>query len=485
MDDPRVIQLRDEREARRQLLRELGCVVAPAAADEDEAVPPRELDVEAIRDLRRRVRENPELWKPTPPHILGSQPTEEAVDRLLSDVEDFLADPMGSLAEHRETRAATDEPFPLPERCQFDGYDPVGIPIQMGRTDMQDGDYLGWAVSWAASRVYALRHRKPRLPQSAHDFTYDLRSRDDVATVGLFGDWATGYYHSRYIAKHLASMAPDQAIHLGDVYYAGSPRELGDHLAAPLDGLLAQCPVYLMNANHEMMHEGIPYLDFIRAKHDAARQPQESTYFCLRNTHYQVIGIDTAFHESGRHPDTQIQGWLMSRLAEGRREKKINILLSQNEPYSKGMIQKLLSADLREAVLEQKLVDLWFWGDEHYCALYGPGAAAPFIGCCIGHGGYPYPRRTRQELEPPLGVATLLWGETAARFPKHIARSRQDVGNNGFCWMELKPLEVALTFYDWRRQIRYAIRIAVKDGGLILPEVLPTPSSEEGTCNHG
>src|SRR6185369_14821956 len=101
---------------------------------------------------------------------------------------------------------------------------------------------------------------------------------------------------------------------------------------------------------------------------------------------------------------------------DGRRRGAMNILLSPNEPYDIGKPQlaKLLSEDLAP-LFPRGLVDLWFWGNTHYCALYEWSAATPFIGSCIGHGGIPYDRHDESKKHgSATGVRFL---ETEARFP--------------------------------------------------------------------
>jgi len=98
--------------------------------------------------------------------------------------------------------------------------------------------------------------------------------------------------------------------------------------------------------------------------------------------------------------------------------RTINILLSANEPYSykSGENTELLTEDLNTFVREG-LIDFWFWGNEYYCALYKRAGDAPFIGSCIGHGGFPYSRIERKDVKGDLRNRTKFL-ETRARFPR-------------------------------------------------------------------
>ena len=138
-------------------------------------------------------------------------------------------------------------------------------------------------------------------------------------------------------------------------------------------------------------------------------------------------------------------------LREGKRERRTNILLSANEPYEYGKmtLQPLLTEDLVRFVSE-RLIDLWFWGNTHYCALFDVSPHTPFIGSCIGHAGYPYSRRQSGEPSP----APVRFLEARARFPAWTAL-RQDRGNNGYCILRLKADgTVDLNYLDWMGNLR-------------------------------
>ena len=185
--------------------------------------------------------------------------------------------------------------------------------------------------------------------------------------------------------------------------------------------------------------------------------------FCLSNERAQVIGIDTAYHKVGRF-DPGWFNWLQERLVEGRAGNKWNILLSQNEAYKPGKPspEELLDKDLDRL---KSHVDLWFWGNTHYCGLYGPSQLTPFIGSCIGHAGYPYDRfRTDEDLKTP--VAPLEWAETGGRFPEGLDL-REDRGSNGFCVVEIGDRNVRVVYYDWMRRVRCERIVVRKDTGYV------------------
>lgn len=413
------------------------------------------------------------------PSALGAAPSVARAAALLDDAEGVLRAPAEALAATLAEAGAEERHVNLPVPFRFPGYDPRGRTIRIDPARRQFETRADWAA-WVVTAVTAwgVRLATPKPPFPRHDawstgFRYPLRTResDGAAVVALFSDWGTGYYHARYIAKHAGTaVGAGQAIHLGDIYYTGTASEFARCFDRAFDRwVLRQMPFYALNANHEMDSHGIPYFGFLEEKRRRGRagriheQPQEGSYFCLSNERYQVIALDTAYFGNGRCNDPALLDWLRDQLHRGRERRQVNILLTQSEPYGRTGARPLLADDLAREAVADRLVDLWFWGDEHHCALYHPSDAAPFVGSCIGHGGYPYSRRTEAELRS--SAAELAWGETAPRFPEALGL-RPGRGNNGFCRLALGPDVVELTYYDWRLDLRHARRYAVRQGRL-------------------
>jgi hypothetical protein len=182
------------------------------------------------------------------------------------------------------------------------------------------------------------------------------------------------------------------------------------------------------------------------------------------NDRYQVVGIDTAFHGKGRYQNDHLRSWLRARLETGRDLGRTTILLSQNEPYGPSGGDSIAARELRDLYrtdlgdwVKEGLVHAWFWGDEHYAALYEPNDDVPFVGSCIGHGGYPYGRM--QDDTRPGDVTRAVWVETDSRFPEDTGQ-RQDRGNNGFCMLTLGGDGIRVEYWDWllRRRHRAVLR---------------------------
>lgn len=445
---------------------------------DDRALQATEVDRGLVQDLRARLERDPETVLANAPSWLGASPTVDDVLRMLLEAEQALERPRETLAA---LRALHDSPcLAFPIEHQFPGYDPAVCIRPDSHKFETVADSLAWAATAAAALSFRLTHRKPDLPEPAADAVYPLAGSGGVSTVALFSDWGTGYYHSQYIARHIRDLGAHQAVHLGDVYYTGRESEFQTHVRPLLDPLLDAMPVYLLNANHEMDTHGLAYLDYLKYKSARGQQqghpqPQETSVFCLRNSHVQLLALDTAYGKNGRFgrgTPAWMTAWAEARLREGAEKKLTTILLTQNEPYGPGRFGDVAARATTPLVndlaphLSAGRIHAWFWGDQHYAALYAPAQGLPFFGSCIGHGGYPFYTR-QDDSRAGRDVAPLLWCERASRFPPALDL-RPDVGRNGFCFLTLTPASVEFRYIDWMRGTRAVATFARSDsGGLV------------------
>ena len=85
---------------------------------------------------------------------------------------------------------------------------------------------------------------------------------------------------------------------------------------------------WCLNGNHDMYSGGFGYFDFLLADPRFARQ-QGSSYFSLRNDHWHILGLDTAYKDEslhGRQPE-----WVESELTSSGRA---GLLLSHHQLFS-------------------------------------------------------------------------------------------------------------------------------------------------------
>ncbi|MAT98891.1 MAG: hypothetical protein CL608_17240 [Anaerolineaceae bacterium] len=434
---------------------------------------------EHVAEIKRRYAENPDEIQQWFIDNWGDDVTEDDIWDALEDAENALNAPEEAL-ESFESLFSLRRQTQLPPNFTFPGMTRE-IEIDPGSKKFETkGDAINWVLfagpQFIGDKIHLVKKDDFRLhDQFDSNFVYDLTEppNNGGLDIALFSDFGTGEYHSLYIARQLQQRKFPYAIHLGDVYYAGRRSEFRDYFEGPLDPILSDTKLFTMNANHELLSGGFPYFDYMkRRRQNHANQEQEGSYFCLRSQQFQIVGIDTAYHEVGRFQEKKLLAWLEKVLSEGRDQGRTNILLSPDDPYSYGKIglRDLLDEDLSSIVLEKKLVDLWFWGNTHYCALFDRTDDLPFLGSCIGHGGYAYTRKRRFQTSP----APVKFLETMARFPAWT-KVRQDRGNNGFCILKLKGNgSIELEYVDWMSNTRCIAQLAVTDG-----EKLTVKSVEE------
>jgi hypothetical protein len=199
------------------------------------------------------------------------------------------------------------------------------------------------------------------------------------AVVALFADWGTGEPTAQRVLQQIKVRKPTHAIHLGDVYYSGTPKEVENRFLKVIHQFgppPSECKYFALNSNHEMYSGGYGYFDTT-----LARFGQPASYFCLFNENWQLVGIDSGYEEHGLQ-DPQKE-WLIAQL---QRQGPANILLSHHQLFS----PYEYVSDKR---LPQKMADLltnifaWFWGHEHRCIILGDHLGIKAR--CIGHGAIP------------------------------------------------------------------------------------------------
>lgn len=360
----------------------------------------------------------------------------------------------------------------MPGDFGFEGYDPDVIPIApMAETFETAGDWAAYAFAWIAAQTSNALVDKPlfrKHSDHASQFIYELPATH--TRVGLLSDFGNGLAHSRYIAKHLAALKPAHLLYLGDVYYAGTSSEFSQYVGVPLEPILPDTNVMMLNSNHEMFSKGIPYFGYIDYRLGrGAPQRQQGSYYCLRfGDAFQVIGLDTDYHSASRLNDEHQRAWLGDVLRHGQVNKMTNILCTANEPYTYGESKTTRLLDDLAPYLGA--VHLWFWGNTHYCGFFDMTQNMP-LASCIGHGGYPY-KLSEYSLDKDLYLApcpaTPLFLEGQRRY--RGTDLRPEMGNNGFVMMELDPgtdpasRRVKLEYIDWMKNLRYRAELGPQGG---------------------
>jgi 3',5'-cyclic AMP phosphodiesterase CpdA len=212
------------------------------------------------------------------------------------------------------------------------------------------------------------------------------------------------------ILKEIASSKPDVLIHLGDIYYSGTPVECAANFTSFIESVLRSdnptLTAYSLAGNHDMYCGGVGYYDLIQHLNPEPLK-QAASFFCLRSVDekWQLLAMDTGLHDySPLDVDDVVTfveddelAWHCDRVKEfsGR-----TILLSHHQLFSAfSPIGKADAAGRRSAVNPRLLeafnslnagghVAAWFWGHEHTLSIYEPFAGLQ-KGRCLGHGAVP------------------------------------------------------------------------------------------------
>jgi hypothetical protein len=270
---------------------------------------------------------------------------------------------------------------------------------------------------------------------------------DDV-TLAMIGDWGTGNPSSLTLGQRVASLRPrpNYTIHLGDVYYSGTPDEqrsrFVDIWPPGADGAFA------LNSNHDMYSGGAGYFSV------ALRSPKFSlqqglSYFALENAHWIVFGLDSAYgsdswlYQKGELNVAQI-AFLGIHAERARASGKRVMILTHHQPIEMdGSLVTPLCDQVTQAVGVKELH--WYWGHIHAAAVLKPRIVngVTILGRCAGHGGVPY--------EPVDLTRAIAWTETKlAGDPEERRRAL-----NGFAVVRLDGAAIHESFLGEDGSVRY------------------------------
>jgi hypothetical protein len=427
------------------------------------------LSLEDIKKLQEEFKADPKKTAEKLRKFLDPRFTDEQLGQALDHTRQILEEPEAELESLVAASKAVELALPLNfvETFVAEKYRKNKILINPYERRFEDDNATGLAGWIIWNGLPALKGILKKEPFRWHSdkpskFIYQLKPKDNVALrVALFADFGTGLPHSFYIAHQFAVEEYDAIFHLGDIYYTGTKQQYRDYFRKPLEqpapGLkpvFESSKVFILPDNHESYSGFSGYFDQLDHQQSTFHQPQEGSYFCVTTPSMQFIGIDSMWHGSGRFEKKELRDWLAENLKRGRDQGKANILMSGHEPYEYGKSEstKLWREDMKSLVGD--MVDMWFWGNTHYAALFPVTPEFPFAGSCIGHGGYPYgilPDKGDLPMRP-------LWREDQPRYGTTGIRS--DRGNNGYCAFEISPKgEITLRYIDWLGNQRYSTRL--------------------------
>jgi hypothetical protein len=197
--------------------------------------------------------------------------------------------------------------------------------------------------------------------------------------VALLSDWGTGLYGAPACAEQILKAEKfDVLMHLGDVYYSGTDKEMKERFLDFWPGRNARL-TRCLNGNHEMYSGGEAYFKMLPTF------GQKASYCALQNDHWLLVGLDTAYTEHELYGG-QV-AWLGTLLAQSANRRVI--LLSHHQPFSSFDAPGHRLISQLAPMLEQALVFAWYWGHEHRCVIFERHDSWGIHARCVGHSGFP------------------------------------------------------------------------------------------------
>ncbi|HXK06383.1 MAG TPA: metallophosphoesterase [Verrucomicrobiae bacterium] len=318
-----------------------------------------------------------------------------------------------------------------------------------------------WAetiTEYVKNRVASV-HIPYRHYTSLDDYVISGPRFPDNARVAILGDWGTGDAAARGVLKQIAAKDPDVVIHLGDVYYSGTDHEFQNYFYpiwrdelglpdVPWGGRPANLDTrpstFTLAGNHDMYAGGAPYYTAI----DMLGQP--ASYFCLRNSDWQFIALDTGLHDADPTAastnvtflePTEVE-WLKHKMATAGGRK--TILLSHHQLFTAFDSEKIGGGFLNQKLLDATSdilpqVAAWLWGHEHNLVVFENDPKLKVLARCIGHGAFPVGRDELGALNPdfPITNVKLALDKTGGLF------------QHGYVMVQLNGSSAALTYYQY------------------------------------
>ena len=276
------------------------------------------------------------------------------------------------------------------------------------------------ARSWFKGKREFVKHK------SLTDFRFQM---DNETTIAVVGDWGGGNAAAQAVARQIEKLKPNHVIHLGDVYYSGTPKEVQERFLKFWPKPNAPGNSFALNSNHEMYSGGYGYFD-----HTLKQFKQPASYFSLANDNWRFIGLDTGYDEHDLK-DPQA-AWLKGQLTPGPK----TVLLSHHQLFS--AYENTDSSKLRKKVAPMLgQIYGWVWGHEHLAVVYEKNDGINAI--WLGNGCFPYnlPKR-----KPTIPVKWI---------DKRQSTDPDYAGGHTFALFKIKGPQIEIDFIDYQGKVGY------------------------------
>ncbi len=243
-------------------------------------------------------------------------------------------------------------------------------------------------------------------------------------TIAIFGDWGAGNQAAKSVMQSIVNLQPDYLVHVGDVYYAGTPvasHPVSKHyyqLGEEVDNLMNLWPPnytgksFTLNSNHEM-YSGANGL-FLDALGAQQTPPGSLSYFSaqkgascfsMKFGDWTILGLDSAYRSSiltafmtgGIGGPSEFQTKWIHGL--GLNPNKTIVMSHHNGFADDCTSVSPLWAEVKNALGGDPYA--WYWGHVHNGIVYNrpisipttksaPGITTNTFARCLGHASLPY-----------------------------------------------------------------------------------------------
>ena len=303
--------------------------------------------------------------------------------------------------------------------------------------------------------------------QDMDDFVLEVLPDD--ARIAIVGDWGTGTPDAAALMGAIAAHEPDVLIHLGDIYYSGTPRETHARFLDLCNSVLRRkrpVPVYTLSGNHDMYSGGAGYYGLLPLLNDSPAWAQPASFFCLRTTSasWQLVAMDTGLHDHDPFTVTSDvtylepteAAWHLDKIERFTAAGGRTILLSHHQLFSsKEYIGGTTPKPQGSEAFNTKLLDTfagvlddvaaWFWGHEHNMCIYEPYGSLR-KGRCLGHGAIPvYESAEPYTPSPRMPAPPALVKADGA--PLELTMSSDGVYGHGYAVLDLDGESAVARYY--------------------------------------
>jgi Calcineurin-like phosphoesterase len=336
-------------------------------------------------------------------------------------------------------------------------------------------NFIGWFGSYLKNRF------GPRHPFKTYEGLEDkgIYAFENTYKMTLLSDWATNTEEAAAIAKLSAKQQPDCSIHLGDIYFVGNEEEIINNFDPKNNvwqygkkGSLA------LPGNHEFYANGDAFYQVLLPRNmgilnkNGNRMLQKTSFFCLENAHWRVIGLDTGFHSSGIpllefipffSPDCSLHKkqleWLENEVKINDPDDKRGIIFLGHHQYYCAFDRSYpkQGEQLKKIMAKAARPVLWFWGHEHFMGFYDKNAVGNGIeayGRCIGNGGMPVELKKELDLGK-VKASGLKYFDGRVRktikYPRLFGLGEPkniEIGFNGFASLTFDGATLNVTYID-------------------------------------